>query len=101
MRIHNQSRTKKKFYSGAGDRESVFSFLCDFRNPAPFGLRFPDSKSSMPVDLEIIRASEFLRMGSKGEIDAIAIREVLARVARACRLRGIHRAFLDRTRGRK
>jgi len=49
----------------------------------------------MPVDLEIIRASEFLRLGSKGEFDLISSCGVLAKLARACRLRGINRALLD------
>lgn len=49
----------------------------------------------MPVDLEIIRASEFLRMGGHGEFDLIASCALLAKLARACRLRGIHRALID------
>lgn len=49
----------------------------------------------MPVDLEIIRASEFLRMGSHGEFDLAASCALLAKLARACRLRGIHRALID------
>ena len=49
----------------------------------------------MPVDLEIIRACEFLRVGSKGEFDLMASCAVLAKLARACRLRGINRALLD------
>jgi hypothetical protein len=49
----------------------------------------------MPLDLQIIRASEFIRLGAKGRVDLKASREILAEIARACRKRGVDRALLD------
>ena len=49
----------------------------------------------MPLDLQIIRASEFIRLGAKGRVDLKASREILAEIARACRKRGLERALLD------
>ncbi len=49
----------------------------------------------MPVELQIIRACEFLRMGAHGEFDFKKTRAILIDLARACRKRGMHRALLD------
>jgi hypothetical protein len=49
----------------------------------------------MPLDLEIIRVSEFIRFGAHGRLDLAASREVLSQLAIACWRRGIHRALLD------
>ncbi len=49
----------------------------------------------MPLELQIIRAHEFIRMGAKGRFDVAASKAVLADLARACRKRGIHQALLD------
>jgi len=49
----------------------------------------------MPLDLQIIRASEFIRLGTKERVDLKASRDILAQLARACRKRGVDRALLD------
>ncbi len=49
----------------------------------------------MPIELQIIRAQEFIRLGAHGHIDLNASKEVLALLATACRKRGIHQALLD------
>jgi hypothetical protein len=49
----------------------------------------------MPLDLQIIRASEFIRLGPQGHFDVAASRKVLAELAGACRKRGVERALLD------
>jgi len=49
----------------------------------------------MPVELQIIRAREFIRMGTEGQFDLAASCAVLAKLATACKRRGIHRALLD------
>src|SRR5438045_3747150 len=49
----------------------------------------------MPLDVQIIRAREFIRMGPRGELDLGATRAVLETLAAACRKRGIERALLD------
>lgn len=49
----------------------------------------------MPLDLQIIRASEFIQLGAKGRVDLKASREILAEIARACRKRGVDRALID------
>ena len=49
----------------------------------------------MPIELQIIRAREFIRLGAHGHIDLKASKEVLALLATACRKRGIHQALLD------
>jgi hypothetical protein len=51
--------------------------------------------NTMPLDLQIIRASEFIRLGAKGRPDLKASKEILADLARACRKRGVDRALLD------
>ena len=49
----------------------------------------------MPLDLEIIRASEFIRVGPQGRLDLPASREILSELAQACHERGLDRALLD------
>jgi hypothetical protein len=49
----------------------------------------------MPLELQIIRAHEFIRMGAHGRFDVAASKVALADLARACRKRGIHQALLD------
>ena len=49
----------------------------------------------MPLDLQIIHAHEFIRMGPQGKLDLVASRAVLETLASACRKRGIERALLD------
>jgi hypothetical protein len=49
----------------------------------------------MPMELQIIRAHEFVRLGAHGRIDLKASKEILAELAAACRKRGINQALLD------
>jgi hypothetical protein len=49
----------------------------------------------MPVELQIIRASEFIRLGAPGRLDLASSREIIQQLARACQRRGIDRALLD------
>src|SRR5208283_4999543 len=49
----------------------------------------------MPTELQIIRASDFVRLGAKGNFDMDASKAALAEVASACRKRGIDRAMMD------
>lgn len=49
----------------------------------------------MPIELQIIRAQEFIRVGAHGHFDLAASKAVLAQLATACRKRGIHQALLD------
>ncbi len=49
----------------------------------------------MPLKLEIIRASEFVRVGPEGHFDLAASKAALSTVAKACRKRGIQHAVLD------
>jgi len=49
----------------------------------------------MPLELQIIRASEFIRLGARGRLDLAGSREILRMLARACWLRGINQALLD------
>ena len=49
----------------------------------------------MPTELQIIRASEFVRVGPQGDFDLEASQLVLSQLAAACRRRGISRALLD------
>ncbi len=49
----------------------------------------------MPQELQIIRASEFIRMGARGHFDLAASKAALSKLARACRKRGIHQALID------
>jgi len=47
------------------------------------------------MELQIIRAHEFIRLGPRGHFDLKASRAVLAVLAGACLKRGIHQALLD------
>jgi hypothetical protein len=47
------------------------------------------------MELQIIRAQEFIRLGAQGRLDLKASKAVLAQLARACRKRGINQALLD------
>ena len=49
----------------------------------------------MPMELQIIRAQEFIRLGASGRFDLKASKAVLAQLAGACCKRGIHQALLD------
>ncbi|MGD0258774.1 MAG: hypothetical protein ABSD29_03010 [Verrucomicrobiota bacterium] len=49
----------------------------------------------MPLELQIIRAQEFIRLGARGQLDLKASKAVLAVLARACWKRGINQALLD------
>ncbi len=49
----------------------------------------------MPVELQIIRACEFVRLGARGEFDFESTRAVLKTLADACHKRGIERAMID------
>ena len=47
------------------------------------------------MELQIIRAREFIRLGAKGHFDLDASKAVLAQLAGACCKRGINQALLD------
>jgi len=49
----------------------------------------------MSLQVEIIRASEFVRVGPAGHFDLPASKAALATVAAACRKRGIQHAVMD------
>jgi hypothetical protein len=49
----------------------------------------------MPLDLHIIRASEFVHLNPQGHFDFEASKEALAVLAQACRKRGVDRALVD------
>src|SRR4051812_26676501 len=49
----------------------------------------------MPLELEIIRASEFVRLSAKGHLDFAASKQALRDLAYACHKRGLTRALLD------
>src|SRR4051812_39391059 len=49
----------------------------------------------MPLELQIIRASDFIRLDPHEHLDFHGTKEVLHALARACRKRGIDRAILD------
>jgi len=49
----------------------------------------------MPFELQIIRATEFVRIGPQGRLDFKSSKETLATLAQACRKRGLDRALLD------
>lgn len=49
----------------------------------------------MPLELEIIRAREFVRMGAQGKFDLAASKAALAALAEACHKRGIDQAVVD------
>ena len=49
----------------------------------------------MPLDLELIRAREFIRVTAEGHLDLQTSKEALTKLARACHKRGVTRAMLD------
>jgi hypothetical protein len=49
----------------------------------------------MPLELQLIRASEFIRLSTEGHLDLQTSQLALANIARACHKRGIARAMLD------
>ena len=49
----------------------------------------------MPLELQIFRAAEFIRVGAHGHFDLAASQKALAKLARACRKRGINQALMD------
>ncbi len=49
----------------------------------------------MPQELQIIRASEFIRLGAQGHFDLAASKAALADLATLCRQRGISQAMMD------
>ena len=49
----------------------------------------------MPQELQIIRASEFIRFGAQGHFDLAASKAALAELAAVCRNRGIDHAMMD------
>ncbi len=49
----------------------------------------------MPLELQIIRAHEFIRLGARGHFDLPASKAALAELAAACRKRGLNQALLD------
>lgn len=49
----------------------------------------------MPIELQLIRASEFVRLDSDEHIDFEASKRVLQDLAQACRKRGLDRAMVD------
>ena len=49
----------------------------------------------MPQELQIIRASEFIRFGAQGHFDLAASKAALAELAGVCRKRGIAHAMMD------
>ena len=49
----------------------------------------------MPIELQIIRAGDFVRAGAHGHFDFEASKLALANLARACHKRGINQALLD------
>jgi len=49
----------------------------------------------MPVDLQIIRACEFVRVDANGRFDLPATKEVLIALAHACNKRSVDHALVD------
>lgn len=49
----------------------------------------------MPLELHIIRASEFVRLGARGHFDLATSKAALAELAHACHKRGVERALID------
>src|SRR5262245_14488482 len=49
----------------------------------------------MPQELQIIWASEFIRVGAEGHFDLASSKSVLADLASACLKRGINHAMMD------
>lgn len=49
----------------------------------------------MPVELQVIRASEFIRLDARELLDFAASKQALQSLAQACRTRGLDCALLD------
>src|SRR5215469_11310170 len=49
----------------------------------------------MPIELQIIRACDFVRAGAHGHFDFASSKLALAELASACQKRGIYQAMLD------
>ena len=49
----------------------------------------------MPLELQLIRAGEFVRLNAEGNFDLDTSKLALAKIARACRKRRVGRAILD------
>jgi len=49
----------------------------------------------MPIELQVIRASEFIRLDARARLDLEQSKKVLEALAYACRKRGLDRAMLD------
>ena len=49
----------------------------------------------MPLDLQVIRASEFVRLNARAHLNFEASKNALQALAFACRKRGLNRALLD------
>jgi len=49
----------------------------------------------MPLELQIIRANEFVRVGARGSLNFEGSKEALRQLALACRKRGVDCALLD------
>ena len=49
----------------------------------------------MPLEFQVIRASEFIRLDARAHLDFEASKKVLQELAHACRKRGLARALLD------
>jgi hypothetical protein len=63
---------------------------------APFcGYAVSENALAMPQELQIIRASEFIRFSAHGQFDLAASKVALAEVAAVCRKRGIDQAMMD------
>src|SRR5882757_5222142 len=49
----------------------------------------------MPLELQVIRASEFVRLDPDEHLDFAASKQALQTLAQACKKRGLDRALLD------
>jgi hypothetical protein len=49
----------------------------------------------MPLEIQVIRAAEFIQVNPQGKPDVLASREALAKLGAACKKRGINRAMVD------
>src|SRR5258708_3584704 len=49
----------------------------------------------MPIELQVIRASEFIRLDARARLDLEQSQKVLQALAHACRKRGVDQAMLD------
>src|SRR5215471_10476986 len=49
----------------------------------------------MPFELQVIRASEFVRFDAREQLDLVASMDILRSLAQACRKRGLECALVD------